>query len=358
MRSLYSMMVKKSAWLLFSVFFPFCVHAFELNGAGAAELRYIEVPAASSYVLAPVKARPSRLIVEPDDGRAPFLDAIKSASTSITLTTYQLSDPQIVSALKEARQRGVKVRFQYNYYSFADYTTDPNGWAVGQLTGAGAEARPGQKYFLVTHEKAMVVDNSTAFVMGLNFAKSYFSGTRDFGYVTSDPVLVGEITRFFEADWTGVPAVPAAGALAWSPVNARAKMTALVNNARGTLDIYNELALDKKMLAAMCAAAGRGVKVRFINAAAHPKEDGKEDPNKPGREQLAAAGVRVKVITSPFIHAKAILADNGTAAAKAYIGSGNFSAVSFDRNRELGVITSEKQVLDPLQKVFDQDWAR
>lgn len=358
MRSAYSTFLKKAAFLFISVLFPFCVRAFELNGVGAAELRYLDAPAASSYVLAPAPARPARLIVEPDEGRAPFLDAIRSARTSITLTTYQLSDGQLVGALQEARQRGVKVRLQYNYYSFADYTADPNAWAVGQLTAAGAEARPGQKYFLVTHEKAMVVDGGTAYVMGLNFAKSYFSGTRDFGYVTSDPVLVGEITRFFEADWTGVPAVPAAEGLAWSPVNARAKMTALVDNARRTLDIYNELALDKKMLAAMCAAARRGVKVRFINAAAHPKEEGKEDPNKPGREQLAAAGVKVKVITSPFIHAKAILADNGSPAAKAYIGSGNFSAVSFDRNRELGVISSEKQVLDSLQKVFDQDWAR
>lgn len=111
------------------------------------------------------------------------------------------------------------------------------------------------------------------------------------------------------------------------------------------------------MIVAMCAAARRGIKVRFINAAANPKNGG-EDPNKPGREQLIAAGVQVKVITSPFIHAKAILADNGSPSARAYIGSGNFSAVSFDRNRELGVISSETQVLDPLQKVFDQDWAR
>lgn len=357
MRSLRSRLVKKTAYLLISVLLPFCAHAFELNGVGAGGLGYIAAPAAP-YVLAPVPARPSRLIVEPDEGRAPFLDAINSARTSITLTTYQLSDPQIVAAIQQARQRGVKVRFQYNYYSFADYTTDPNAWAVGQLSGAGAETRPGQKYFLVTHEKAMVVDGGTAYVMGLNFAKSYFSGTRDFGYVTSDPVLVGEITRFFEADWTGVPAVPSAEGLAWSPVNARAKMTALVNNARQTLDIYNELARDKKILAAMCAASKRGVKVRFINAAAHPKEPGGEDPNKPGREELAAAGVKVKIITAPFIHAKAILADNGTPAAKAYIGSGNFSTVSFDRNRELGVISSEKHVLDSLQKVFDQDWAR
>ncbi|MBU2574741.1 MAG: hypothetical protein KKH28_11760 [Elusimicrobia bacterium] len=78
----------------------------------------------------PAPAQPSRLITEPEDGRAPFLDAIKSARTSITLTTYQISDGQIVYALKEAQQRGVKVRLQYNYYSFANYTADPNELGV------------------------------------------------------------------------------------------------------------------------------------------------------------------------------------------------------------------------------------
>jgi phosphatidylserine/phosphatidylglycerophosphate/cardiolipin synthase-like enzyme len=42
------------------------------------------------------------LIVEPDDGRSLVLQALNAATKSIDLTIYELSDPQIMSALESA----------------------------------------------------------------------------------------------------------------------------------------------------------------------------------------------------------------------------------------------------------------
>jgi phosphatidylserine/phosphatidylglycerophosphate/cardiolipin synthase-like enzyme len=59
-----------------------------------------------------------------------------------------------------------------------------------------------------------------------------------------------------------------------------------------------------------------------------------------------------------YIHAKMILADNGTASAQAYIGSENFSCVSLDDNRECGIIVTEPAILTRLQSTYNSDWAQ
>ena len=55
--------------------------------------------------------------------------------------------------------------------------------------------------------------------------------------------------------------------------------------------------------------------------------------------KLARAGVRISYYSSStgfYIHGKVIEADYGTARAKIFIGSENFSDTSFNDNRELG----------------------
>ena len=63
-------------------------------------------PAASP----PVRAERLTLFIQPDDGRAPVLDLLNNAQTSIDLMIYLLSDRDVIAALKNAVLRGVAVR--------------------------------------------------------------------------------------------------------------------------------------------------------------------------------------------------------------------------------------------------------
>jgi hypothetical protein len=66
-----------------------------------------------------INMSPSRtLIVEPDDGRTLLLKPLNAAKKSVELTIYELSDSQIISALKAAQDRKLAVRVLYNWYSF------------------------------------------------------------------------------------------------------------------------------------------------------------------------------------------------------------------------------------------------
>jgi phosphatidylserine/phosphatidylglycerophosphate/cardiolipin synthase-like enzyme len=297
------------------------------------------------------------LIVQPDDGRGLVLQALNAATKSIDLTIYELSDPQIMSALEAAQARKVAVRVLYNWYSFTPrmQQTDITP-AIQQLTKAGIQCKQAPRTFEVTHEKAFVIDGSTAIVMSFNLTAEYFGTTRDFGIVTTAPAEVAEIAAVFQADWSGAAIAPKVPSLVWSPVNSSAKLTALINSAKTTLDIYCEEAEDPGTLGAMVAAAKRGVKVRFI--AAVLSGEGKVNGNARGVTTLQAGGVNAVCKSFLYIHAKMTLADYGTPNAQAFIGSENFSCVSLSKNRECGIIVTEPAILARLNAAYTSDWAQ
>lgn len=307
------------------------------------------------------------LIVQPDDGRTAVLNALNAAKKSIDLPIYEISDPQIMSALESANRRKVAVRVLYNWYSFpADMQQRAIMPAIKQLKAAGIQCKQAPKKFEVTHEKAFVIDGTTAIVMSFNLTSEYFSDTRDFGIVTTVPAEVSEIAAVFQADWSNKPTVPKAPSLVWSPVNSRTKLTALIEGAKKTLDIYCEEAEDPGTLGAMVAAAKRGVRVRFI--AALLTGNGTANGNARGITFMQNGGVQAvcKSFLVPsqganvqmYIHAKMILADYGTAGARAYIGSENFSCVSLNDNRECGILVTEPAILDRIQATYNSDWAQ
>jgi kumamolisin len=297
------------------------------------------------------------LIVEPDDGRTAVLQALNAAKRSIDLTIYELSDPQIVAALTAAKGRGVTVRVIYNWYSFSSRTQETDITpTITTLTQAGIECREAPKIFEVTHEKAFVIDAGSAVIMSFNLTADYFGQTRDFGIITTIPAEVAEVETIFNGDWIGQPAAPNAAALLWSPVNARAKLMALIHAATKTLDVYCEEAEDPGVLGALVSAAQRGVAVRFI--AAVLSTESKVNGNARGVTTMLTGGVQAVCKSFLYIHAKMILADFGAPSAQAYIGSENFSCVSLNDNRECGILVTEPAILQRLETVFRSDWAQ
>ncbi len=297
------------------------------------------------------------LIVEPDDGRTAVLQALNAATKTIDLTIYELSDPQIMAALESAHSRKVAVRILYNWNSFTTRMrqTDITP-AIQKLTQAGIQCKPAPATFEVTHEKAFVIDGSTAIVETFNLTSQYFGGTRDFGIITTVPAEVAEIAAVFEADWANTSITPKVPSLVWSPVNSSAKLTALIADAKHTLNIYCEELDDPGTLGAMVAAAKRGVQVRFI--AAVLSGEGKVNGNARGVTYLRNGGVNAVCKSFLYIHAKMVLADFGTASAQAFIGSENFTCVSLTKNRECGIIVTDTAILQRLNSIYTSDWAQ
>jgi len=110
---------------------------------------------------------------------------------------------------------------------------------------------------------------------------------------------------------------------------------------------------DTTIEKALISAAKRGVNVQVCGENSGGEYDS-------AFSKLAAAGVHVSYYSSStgfYIHGKVIEADYGTAHAKVFIGSENFSSTSLNRNRELGLIISSSAIMSAIARSFASDFA-
>ena len=314
--------------------------------AGAAPLR----TAAASAVAPGSGITSADLIVEPDDGVRAITRAIRNANSSIWLTMYILTDHTIIHDLEYAHAYGVDVRVILEPHPYGSYD-NTNLSAYNNLMAADIPVRWSSSRYLLTHEKAMLIDGSAAYIMTTNFSRAAFRSNREFDVVDHSPRDVAVVRALFNADWAGRPFATSDADLPLSPVDARPLLAGLIGSARHTLDVYAEELQDAGMEEALATAARRGVRVRLIL----PQPSG-TDHDAPGVALATAAGVVVHRLPQSYlyIHAKAIVVDGR----RAFVGSENLSTASLDHNRELGVIVADPSVVDRLESTFSADWPR
>lgn len=103
-----------------------------------------------------------RLIIEPDEGTAPVVELIDGAKKSLRVKQFTLTDSAIMSALIRAHGRGVEVRIMLNpHRSSGDRANDESFKA---LKHAGLKIEWSNPAFAVTHEKSIVIDDTTALI--------------------------------------------------------------------------------------------------------------------------------------------------------------------------------------------------
>lgn len=286
------------------------------------------------------------LIVEPDDTRAPIVDAISGAKSTVDLVIYELDDTEIERVLCNTHAKGVVVRVLIENVNM--YGKRPNQRAYDALESCGVAVKWAPSNFALVHQKTLITDDTTAIIMTFNLVSKYYASSRDFGIVTIDPKDVAATAATFDTDWAGQRTAAGVGnSLVWSPDSAPT-LLAFIASASSTLDVYNQLMSDRRIIDALKAADQRGVRVRITMTYA---TNWKEALN-----ELTEAGVEVRTYASSakrYIHAKAMVADGEDA----YIGSINFSRASLDANRELGVFVTRPDVVDELEATFADDWA-
>jgi phosphatidylserine/phosphatidylglycerophosphate/cardiolipin synthase-like enzyme len=285
------------------------------------------------------------LVVEPDDTMQPLYALMSGASRTLDMTMYELADPTTVSILEQDAGRGVQVRVLLD----RDYSgASVNAGAYSELGAHGVAVRWAYSGSIF-HQKSVTVDGARSAIMTLNLTSRYYSSTRDFAVITDDGAEVAAIESVFDQDWTGTkPATPPASAgLLWSP-GATDPLVNLVDSARRSLLVENEEMDDPSIETALEQAARRGVEVDVVMTYSSEWA--------PALGQLAASGVHVRTYASDasiYIHAKAIVVDSGTA----FLGSQNFSRSSLERNRELGLLTTDGSLIAGVAGVVGKDFA-
>jgi phosphatidylserine/phosphatidylglycerophosphate/cardiolipin synthase-like enzyme len=291
------------------------------------------------------------LIALPDDSAQPIVDAVANAKHSLRIKMFVLSDPLLLNTVIAAKKRGVKVHAILNE-ARRDGEKD-NERARKALEHAGVEVRNGSPAFALTHEKSMVVDESSAFVMSLNWATKNLTQTRDYAVVTTKRHDVDEIIEGFDADWHRRRFAPAPDShLVWCPGPARDLICQLIDDARHRVVVQNERFQDSVIIERFVRAARRGVKVEVMARAPHTLKREKLVEGVGGLRIMDDVGIKVRKLKHLKLHGKALLADDSAA----IVGSINLAEGSLDHRRELGIAVRGDEVVDRLRKVLRHDW--
>jgi cardiolipin synthase A/B len=274
-------------------------------------------------------------------------ELLNSAKKSVDLEIYELSDPAIETILANDAHRGVDVRVVLN----AHYTESGNEPADAFLASHGVHVHWASARFDLTHEKAAVIDGTTALVMTMNFTAEYYSTTRDVVVIDTQPADVTAIASTFNDDWNGGDASPATGVdLLWSP-GSESALVRLIDSARHSIYVENEEMDEPYIEDALEAAARRGVQVSVVMTA--------ESDWDSAFSELTRAGVNVWTYPDSYnafyIHAKVVDVDPGYADERVFVGSENFSVASLLYNRELGILTSSPSVVATLAAMVRRD---
>jgi len=286
------------------------------------------------------------LFVQPEVGRQPILEAINSAGSEILVEVYLLSDKQIIDSLVEARNRGVKVQIMMEQHPFGGGNVNKN--TASFLDQEAMDFKWANPTFALTHEKAMIVDREILFILNQNLTKTAFDKNREYNIIDHNLEEVTEAVNIFEADWNRSGVSPTAANLVVSPENSRGKLTGLINSAQSSIDLEVEIIQDNDMIKLLSD------RVKIIPVRMIIPDLGKIPANKDEAMELKNAGVVVRTLKSPYLHAKLILVDQ----LRAYLGSINLSDASMDQNRELGILISQGDIISKLSETFEKDWER
>jgi phosphatidylserine/phosphatidylglycerophosphate/cardiolipin synthase-like enzyme len=208
------------------------------------------------------------LVVLPDDSARPILDAINHASRSLRIKMFTFSDPAILQAVIAAHKRGVDVRVMLNPARRSGESENEASRKL--LTAEGVNVLDSNPVFDLTHEKSMVVDDESAFIMSFNWEPKDLTETRDYAVVTSAHHEVAEVMECFDADWARKTFTPGENShLIWCVGNGRERIGRFIDEAKHTLWVQNERYQDPAIIERLVRASERGVKVHVMARPAH-----------------------------------------------------------------------------------------
>lgn len=294
------------------------------------------------------------------DGRDFFADlfsAVDGAKRSVYLEFYIFSDGQVFNGLftrlKAALKRGVEVKIIADGLGCA-LRLPSKKFRILRKSGAeikifnGLFPPPLSRLNFRDHRKIAVIDGKVAFSGGINIADEYADIIRPHGKwkdcafrVNGSAATVFQ--ELFSACWSGdrecilppcdgreiVPVFDCPPSHAGS--GSAALLKAIYSAERRVWAFTPYLCLDERLFAAFENAAGRGADVRIIIPAV-PDKKAAYALTCDCAARLKEKGANIYVYTPGFMHAKAVICDDGC-----FLGSYNLDFRSMWLNSECGI---------------------
>jgi phosphatidylserine/phosphatidylglycerophosphate/cardiolipin synthase-like enzyme len=346
-----------------------------------------------------------------------FIKMVESASQEIdigALYLTQSADRALMSALRSALKRGVKIRMVLNDSEYSRKQIYKTGLDLepGLDLRFFAIAPYGHKPYGIYHAKYVIVDGKMALLGSANFSYPALHDNREVNIFTTDPGVLSSLKSIFELDSSiaalqepatnrsffkgGIRAVDfstnAGQTLCeTAPVqfddpsipDFRDALQSVVSmarsNIRGSIYLYTLAYTNEPFLEnAFFKAMGKGVALDLaVNHGTYWEREkksnfeGEEDRERKSEwkypdyrtavDRAAARGAHIRFINpKKFVddkkfatsHSKYLIIDGHFLV----LGSANWTASSVSENRETCLFTKDPALLRQAQLIFDRDW--
>ena len=193
------------------------------------------------------------------------------------------------------------------------------------------------------HSKFWVLDKPKFVIQTANITYSAFFKNREYFLLGEDSQIREGLNYIFSQDWQGLSLkedkIPPQ--LLVCPLDCRDKLQNLINHAQKQIIIVGQY-IDDPQLIKLLEKKGKQVDQLKILLPAK---------NKDKLPDYYSLQNYTKYLSSPYIHAKAMLVDERYL----LLGSINWSTNSLDYNREVGLILTDKIIIQDFLKIFNRD---
>ncbi len=250
------------------------------------------------------------------------------------IVIFRMNRREIERALADAVTRGIHV---HALIAHTNRGGEANLRALElRLLAAGVTVSRTDNDLVRYHGKLMIVDRRQLFVLAFNFTYLDVEQSRSFGIITDNRRHVLEAVKLFEADTQRHTYTPASSTFVVSPLNARRRLAAFVQEAKKELLIYDPEVSDPAIIRLLEARSRAGVTVNIIGTLK-------------GKSEVLTA----KPMPQIRLHTRSIVRDGQWA----FVGSQSLRALELDSRREVGIIFRDPTVVARLRSVFQEDWA-
>jgi len=273
-----------------------------------------------------------KLIVQPGDGTAPLIQAIKSAKKCVEIVIFRLDQKDIEQALEDAASRGVAVN------ALITYTNRGGEGRLRKLEqrflAKGITVSRTANDLVRYHGKMMLVDRKELFVLSYNFTHMDIERSRSFGIVTKNTELVREAGSLFDSDVKRVEYKAKSKKFIVSPVNSRELLSAFIKGAKKQLLIYDIKISDRGIIRLLQDRIKAGVEVRILGGACADRK------------------LPLRKLDRLRLHTRGIVRDGKSL----FLGSQSLRKLELDARREIGVMVQGGKIVSAFTAVFEDDW--
>jgi polyphosphate kinase len=273
-----------------------------------------------------------KLLIQPDQGIKPLLEALAKAKKSIRILIFRFDRAEIEKALVAAAARGVSVQALIAHTNQGEERNLRR--LEMRLLAQGITVARTADDLVRYHGKMFVVDDKVLYLLGFNFTHLDIDLSRSFGLAISKPGLVKEAVRLFDCDARRQKFKDPKGDLIVSPINARKRLTGFIAGAKKRLLMYEMKLSDKDFLKLLNKKISDGVEVRILS-----------------RSSAKNSAIPVRRLPTR-LHLRCILRDHE----QAFLGSQSLSKLELEARREIGVIFRDKKIVHQMEEVFEKDW--